>query len=165
VIILEQEVKKKQPGWVCLLILEVVTLGGAGIIGLLIRNDIAVYETLNKPIFAPPGWLFPIVWTILYALMALSIWLVLRTDSSSRMKLLTLSIVQWLVNLVWPILFFMQRAWGLSFVWLLLLEALVIILMTGSFRASRSAGWLLVPYAAWVAFAGVLNCLIALWNP
>lgn len=162
---MEQEVNKQQPGWVCLLILEVVTLGGAGIIGFLIRNDISVYETLNKPVFAPPGWLFPIVWTILYALMALSIWLVLRTDSSSRMKLLALSIVQWLVNLVWPILFFMQRAWGLSFVWLLLLEALVIILMTGSFKASRPAGWLLVPYAAWVAFAGVLNCLIALWNP
>lgn len=162
---MEQEVKKQQPGWVCLLILEVVTLVGAGIIGFLIRNDIDVYKTLNKPVFAPPGWLFPIVWTILYALMALSIWLVLRTDSSSRMKLLALSIVQWLVNLAWPILFFMQRAWGLSFVWLLLLEALVIILMTGSFKASRPAGWLLVPYAAWVAFAGVLNCLIALWNP
>lgn len=162
---MEQEVKKQQPGWVCLLILEVVTLGGAGIIGFLIRNDISVYETLNKPVFAPPGWLFPIVWTILYALMALSIWLVLRTDSPSRIKLLALSIVQWLVNLVWPILFFMQRAWGLSFVWLILLEALVIILMTGSFKASRPAGWLLVPYAVWVAFAGVLNCLIALWNP
>ena len=151
--------------WKSLVILLLITLGGGAIIGFLTRSSMEFYNTLNRPAFAPPGWLFPIVWGILYTLMAIAIWLVMRAEASGRTRLLVLYFVQLAVNLLWPILFFIQQTLGLAFVWLMLLWVLIILLLTGCARISKVSAWLLTPYLLWTTFAAVLNFSIALMNP
>ncbi|MGN0745045.1 MAG: TspO/MBR family protein [Aristaeellaceae bacterium] len=154
-----------RPGWRSLVALLLITLGGGGLVALLIHDRMAFYDTLAKPVFAPPGWLFPVVWTLLYAAMAVAIWLAMRTGAPARVRALVLYLAQLAVNLVWPVIFFIQQALGLAFVWLVLLWALAAILTAWLFRLSRMAGWLMVPYLAWITFAGVLNFCIARMNP
>ena len=141
-----------------------MTLGGGGVIGYVIHDQMGFYDALSKPAFAPPGWLFPVVWTALYIAMAVALWLGLRTGSPARTRALALYIVQLAVNLLWPVIFFLQQVLGLAFVWLVLLGALAAILTAWLFQLSRLAGWLMVPYLAWIAFAGVLNGCIARLN-
>ena len=119
---------------------------------------------MTKPGFAPPGWVFPVVWTLLYAAMALAMWFVLRRGSRDRYLLLGLYVAQLAVNLLWPYLFFVQKALGLAFFWLVLLWMLAGIMLYQFFRESRIAGWLLVPYQLWVTFAGYLNLGVYLLN-
>lgn len=151
--------------WRSLIVVLAATLGAGALVGFLTQRDSSFYETLIKPSFAPPGWLFPVVWTLLYAAMATAMWFVLRTGSADRFILLGLYIAQLAVNLLWPYLFFVQQSLGLSFFWLLLLWMLAAIMLYQFFRESRIAGWLLVPYLAWITFAGVLNFCIARLNP
>ena len=155
----------KKPGWISLAVLEVVTLGLGGLVGWLTSGEMTFYDGLVKPAFAPPGWIFPVAWSILYAAMALSIWLVLRTGAGSRWLTLGLYILQLVINLIWPFIFFKIQALGLAFFWLVLLWGLVLILMIQAFRFSKAAGWLLVPYLGWVSFAGYLSFMLARMNP
>lgn len=155
----------KKPGWKSLAVLGGITLGLGGLVGWLTSGEMSFYDGLTKPAFAPPGWLFPVAWSLLYASMALSIWLVLRTGSGSRWMLLGLYAVQLIINLIWPVIFFKLQALGLAFFWLVLLWGLVLILMLQSFRFSKAAGWLLVPYIGWVSFAGYLSFTLARLNP
>ena len=151
--------------WRSLVALIVGTLGAGAAVGFLTQRDSSFYEELTKPIFAPPGWLFPIAWTLLYAAMAVAMWFVLREKGKDRFILLGLYIAQLAVNLLWPYLFFVQQALGLSFFWLLLLWMLAAIMLYQFFRESMIAGWLLVPYQLWLTFAAVLNFSIARLNP
>lgn len=151
--------------WRSLVALLVGTLGAGALVGFLTQRDSAFYEGLTKPVFAPPGWLFPVAWTLLYAAMATAMWFVLKTGSKDRFILLGLYIAQLAVNLLWPYLFFVQQALGLAFFWLLLLWMLAAIMLYQFFRVSKVAGWLLVPYQAWLTFAAVLNFCLARLNP
>ena len=155
----------KRASWRSLIVLEAATLGAGALVGFLTQRDSAFYQGLAKPAFAPPGWLFPVAWTLLYAAMALSMWFVLRARGRDRFVLLGLYIAQLAVNLVWPFLFFVQQALGLAFFWLLLLWILAGVMLYQFFRESRIAGWLLVPYQLWLTFAAVLNFCIARLNP
>lgn len=161
----EEQKETKKPGWLPLVVLVGVTLGGGALIGFLIRNDMAFYDSLSRPVFAPPGWLFPVVWSILYIAMALSVWLVWRAEAPHRAGLVTLYFVQLAVNLAWPVIFFTLHALGLAFWWLILLWGLVIWMMVAFFHWSKAAGWLLTPYLAWTTFAAVLSFVIARMNP
>ena len=151
--------------WKSLVTLLIATLGAGAIVGFLTQPDSSFYESLNKPAFSPPGWLFPIVWTLLYAAMATAMWLLLRAHGRERFILLGLYISQLAVNLLWPYLFFVQKALGLSFFWLLLLWSLAGIMLYKFFQESKVAGWLLIPYQLWLTFAAVLNFCIARINP
>ena len=155
----------KPYSWKSLLALLAGTLGAGALAGFLTQRDSAFYEGLTKPAFAPPGWLFPIAWTLLYAAMATAMWLVLRTKGRDRFILLGLYIAQLAVNLLWPYLFFVQQSLGLAFFWLLLLWMLAAIMLYQFFRESKTAGCLLVPYQLWLTFAAVLNFCIARLNP
>lgn len=155
----------KQPTWRSLAALEAATLGAGALVGYLTRGGMTFFQSLEKPAFAPPGWLFPVVWSILYALMAYCMWRVLRAQGRDRFLLLGLYVAQLAVNLTWPVLFFTLKALGLSFFWLILLLCLVLIMAVQFGRNSRLAGWLLVPYLLWVMFAGVLNFALARLNP
>ncbi|MBE5804643.1 MAG: tryptophan-rich sensory protein [Clostridiales bacterium] len=150
--------------WPTLALILVLTLGGGALVGFLTRDSMAVYEGIARPGFAPPGWVFPVAWTILYAAMSVSLWLAIRKDAPSRATIV-LYAVQLIVNLAWPFIFFTMQAFGLAFWWLLLLLALVLCLMVRTFRTGPVAGWLLVPYAAWTAFAAVLSFAVARLNP
>ena len=158
------EKTQRKPGWGTLAVILLVTLGGGTAVGLLTSGSMSVYGQLTKPFFAPPPWLFPVAWSLLYACMSVALWLVLRTDGAV-IGTLALYFVQLAVNFIWPVIFFVQKAYGLAFWWLALLFMLIIWLIIRVFPASKAAGWLLVPYAAWVTFAGVLNFFIAKMNP
>lgn len=150
--------------WRSLVVLVAGTIGAGAIVGFL-TQDTTFYKELIKPAFAPPGWLFPVVWTLLYGAMATAMWFVLRAQGADRFILLGLYVAQLAVNLIWPFLFFVQRALGLAFFWLVLLWLLVGIMLYQFFKESKAAGWLLVPYQLWITFAGVLNFCIARLNP
>jgi len=155
----------KKTGWRGLLLIGGVTLGLGGLVGFLTQRDSGFYAELAKPAFAPPAWLFPVAWIILYAAMSTAVWLVLRTGSGNRWTLLGLYAVQLAVNLIWPWLFFTQQALGLAFFWLVLLWLLVLIMLYSFFKESKTAGWLIMPYQLWLTFAGVLNFTLARMNP
>ena len=156
---------RKPYTWRSLVALLIGTIGAGALVGFLTQRDSNFYEGLIKPVFAPPGWLFPIAWTLLYAAMATSMWLVLRENGRDRFILLGLYIAQLAVNLFWPYLFFVQQALGLAFFWLVLLWMLAAIMLYQFWREQPVAGYLLIPYQLWLTFAAVLNFTIARLNP
>ena len=119
------------------------------------------YSELSKPPLAPPGWLFPVVWTILYALMGIGAGLVgSEPDGVDRNRALDLMVAQLIVNFFWPLLFFNAQAYGLALLWLLLL-LLLVIWMTLEFRkVSPLAALLQIPYIIWLLFATYLNAAV-----
>lgn len=159
------ETSRKPYTWRSLLLLEGSTLCAGAVVGFLTQQESAFYEGLTRPVFAPPGWLFPVAWTLLYAAMAAAMWFVLKEHGKDRFILLGLYVAQLAVNLLWPVLFFIQQALGLAFFWLLLLWMLAAIMLYQFFRESKVAGFLLVPYQLWLTFAAVLNFTLARLNP
>lgn len=157
--------QEKPYTWRSLVLLEAATLGAGAIVGFLTQRASSFYDGLSKPSFAPPGWLFPIAWTLLYAAMAAAMWFVLREKGQDRFILLGLYVGQLAVNLLWPYLFFVQQSLGLAFFWLILLWLLAAIMLYQFFKEKRLAGWLLIPYQLWLTFAAVLNFCIARLNP
>lgn len=116
------------------------------------------YPGLNKPAFNPPNAVFAPVWTTLYVLMALAAWRVWRKGPGrARDGALLVYAVQLVLNLAWSLIFFGLRAPGPAFAEVLALLASVIACAALFWRLDRTAGLLMVPYAAWVAFASALN--------
>lgn len=152
--------------WKTLLLALAIPLGVGGLSALVTRREMDAFSQLNQPPLSPPGWLFPIVWTVLFLLMGLASYLVVTAeapDGVSR-RALTVYGVQLVVNFFWSILFFNLKWYLFSFFWLLLLWGLILVTMILFFPIRRSAGWLLVPYLLWVTFAGYLNFGIFLLN-
>lgn len=125
------------------------------------------YDLLQKPFFNPPDYVFPLVWTFLYALMALSFWRILRARQEAGPKGMAILIFlsQMALNVAWSWAFFAKRSPYLGLVVIGFL--LVAILLTiRAFKAiDRPAGYALFPYLAWVGFAALLNAAIAIQNP
>lgn len=121
------------------------------------------YRTLQKPVFSPPDWVFAPVWIVLYLMIALAGWRVWRRVgfSGARAGMVAYS-AQLALNLAWSFLFFGGRLIGIALAEILLLLVAIGVNAVLFWRTDRLAGWLLVPYAAWVAFACVLN--FALWR-
>ena len=124
------------------------------------------FQHLYKPPLAPPGWLFPVVWTILFLLMGIASYLVLVSEEEKPVIHAALRIygMQLAVNFFWPIFFFQFDAYLFSFFWLVLLWLLIWATRRAFDRISKPAGYLLIPYLLWVAFAGYLNLGIYLLN-
>ena len=131
----------------------------AAVCGSLALPD-AWYAALAKPSFNPPNAIFAPVWTVLYLLIAIAAWRVWRVAGFSA------AIVLWLVqlagNAAWSPLFFGAHQIGLALADIVLLDALVLATTVQFFRCDRVAGWLLVPYLAWIGFATLLNA--AIWR-
>lgn len=140
----------------------------AGIGGLFTGPQVAPgewYDTLAKPFFTPPSWLFGPVWTVLYAAMAVAGWLVWRERRRTNVRpALVLFGAQLFLNLMWSIVFFGFEAPGLGLVEIVVLWISIALTIVVFMRVSRVAGWLLVPYIAWVTFATFLNAGIWLLN-
>lgn len=131
--------------------------------GLLTQNATEIYgQMAKKPALAPPDWLFPVVWTGLYALMGIGAGLVFSQEmNGDRNRGLNLMVGQLVVNFFWPLLFFNAQAYGIAILWLILLLVLV-IWMTLEFRkTSPLAALLQIPYILWLLFATYLN--VAVW--
>jgi tryptophan-rich sensory protein len=125
------------------------------------------YLTLAKPFFTPPNIVFPLVWTFLYALMALAFWRILRArpEAGPRAKAIVIYLVHILFNVGWSYAFFAQRS---PYLGLVVVAALFIsiVLTIRAFRViDRPAAFALFPYLAWVGFAAILNGAIAVMNP
>lgn len=121
------------------------------------------YQTLQRPAWAPPGWVFGPVWGVLYGLMAVAAWLVWRQYGFSGARTaLRLFLIQLFFNGLWTFLFFGLRAPGWAFAEIVLLWLLILLTTRAFWPKHRLAGALLVPYLAWVAFAAVLN--FAIWQ-
>lgn len=116
------------------------------------------YRTLEKPAWQPPGWVFGPVWTTLYLMMAVAAWLIWKPVGLSAARFpLVLFFVQLVLNVGWSWIFFgMHRPAG-ALVELVALWLTIAVTTWAFFRRSSIAGWLMVPYLAWVSFAGVLN--------
>lgn len=123
----------------------------------------AWYQTLRKPSFNPPDWVFAPVWTALYIAMAVAGWRVWRRPRAEpRQAALTLFGVQLALNLAWSFLFFGYQRIGLALIDIALLLLAIVATAVVFWRIDRPAGALFVPYALWVAYAAVLNA--ALWR-
>ena len=119
------------------------------------------YENYIKPPLSPPGWLFPVVWAVLYLLMAIGMAMVWNADQAHAKPARNLYIVQLVVNLLWPFFFFRWEMWGFAVIWLLLLIALVMVMALRFEQISPKAAYLQIPYLIWLCFAAYLN--IAIW--
>ncbi len=134
--------------------------------GLLSGNIGNIYRDLNQPPFSPPGWIFPLVWVILYALMGWSAYLIYRSgaDSSQKHTALIVYSIQLLLNFAWSILFFRFELFGIA-----LLEIGCLLLMVGLMvcvfhKIRPAAGWINLPYLFWVMFAAYLNAGVFVLN-
>ena len=130
-----------------------------GLSGWLTREGTKIYQqTIVQPPLSPPGWVFPVVWTILYALMGISAARIYQTaPSKSRSTGLNLFIAQLVVNFFWSPVFFNLQAFGLAFFWLLLLWILVFRMIRNFRMADPLAAKLQIPYLIWLTFAAYLN--------
>lgn len=151
--------KKK---WLELLLSFALSLGTGGLAGSLAAGSMKQYESMYKPPLAPPGWVFPVVWTILYTFMGIAAWLIYRSGSPEKKSALKWYLAQLAVNAVWPVLYFRAGAYWVAFFWLLLLWYLVFETIRKFARISREAAWWMIPYLAWITFAGYLNLAVAL---
>jgi len=124
------------------------------------------FTTLNKPAFNPPSWLFGPVWTILYIMIGISLFLVWKSNVKLKFKKKAYGIfaVQILLNGFWSVAFFGMQNPALAFGVIVLLWISIILNIIYFYRISKAAGYLLVPYWLWVSFASILNGAIWLLN-
>ena len=125
-----------------------------------------VYNSLTLPPLAPPPWVFGVVWPILYVLMGISAYLVSTSDVPEDLKRRAFIFygLQLVFNFFWSILFFRFELLGFSFFWIIALLVLVIVTAVMFYDINRAAGWLLLPYIAWLSFAAYLNYMIWMLN-
>jgi len=151
--------------WKKLLLFLAIPLAVGGL-ATLISGGMSDYRQLNQPPLSPPGWVFPIVWTILYLLMGYASYRVAESDKDQAQirGALTVYGVQLFLNFLWPILFFALE-WRLAAFFLLIGLWIAILLTIRRFNAiDERAGDLLIPYLLWVTFAGYLNLGVVLLN-
>lgn len=149
-----------------LLICIAIPLAVGGLSAWLTRGSMDTFAALDKPPLSPPGWLFPVVWTILFVLMGLASYLVLKSGKPQQKvnRALRLYGIQLGVNFFWSVFFFNLSLYLFSFIWLILLWILILVTTIRFRRLSQPAGMLMLPYLLWVAFAGYLNLGIYLLN-
>lgn len=120
------------------------------------------YAVANKPSFNPPNWVFAPVWTALYLMMGIALWLVWKKDGvkSGRRTALILFAIQLLLNFAWSFIFFYAHQPGWAFAEILLMWVSIMLTIIWFGKVSPAAAWLLVPYIWWVSFASLLNFYI-----
>jgi len=124
------------------------------------------FAGLNKPSWNPPSWVFGPVWSALYLMMAIAAWLVWREGGWRKQgRALGWFLAQWVLNALWTPLFFGLHRPGLAFLEIMILWLVLAITLIRFLRVKRAAGWLLIPYLAWVSFASLLNFTIWRLNP
>jgi translocator protein len=120
------------------------------------------YQTINKPSWNPPSWIFAPVWTTLYVMMGIALYLVWKSDSSAVLKKTAISLfaVQLILNFFWSFIFFNQQQPGWALVEIIAMWFFILLTIFAFAQVSKPAAWLLVPYISWVSFATILNYTI-----
>ena len=143
-----------------------------GLSAFLTKDAMMVFDTIKKPPLAPPGIVFPIVWTILYVLMGIASYLIYNLDenklTSSQVVLkkntLIIYVVQLIFNFFWSIIFFKFSMYKFAFVWLVLLWEPVFMFIKSAMKLNKAAAYLMLPYLLWMTFAAYLNIMIVILN-
>jgi tryptophan-rich sensory protein len=161
---LQQQPISRSRDYGVLILFLVVCFAVSGISGIVTADSVGGwYAGLNKPSFNPPNWIFAPVWTALYAMMAIAAWRVWRVAGlENAVGALTLFGVQLLLNFLWSMIFFGAHSLGYALAEIVILLVAIVATLLAFWRHDRIAGWLFVPYAAWVSFATVLNA--AIWR-
>lgn len=144
------------------IIYSLLPIVGGTLVGLIISGYMN-YQELIKPLFSPPTYIFPIVWTAIYILMGISYFIATK-DNENNKELDQIYLLQLLVNFMWPIIFFVLKMYFTAFCWLILLIILVIIMIKEFLNNNKISGYLQIPYLIWLLFATYLNIGIFLLN-
>ncbi|MBQ9180476.1 tryptophan-rich sensory protein [Candidatus Saccharibacteria bacterium] len=145
-------------------------LVGGVIITLFTLNAQETFSSFNQPPLAPPAWLFPVAWTILYILMGVASYLIVRAKANQavekRLKTAELIVfyVQLALNYAWTLLFFNANLKYFAFGWLVVMWLMIVALMVMCCHNRKAAMWLLAPYLLWCTFAAYLNLGVAILN-
>lgn len=144
--------------FLCILVPLVI----GGISGSATANSINTwYITLNKPFFNPPNYLFGPVWTLLYALMGISLFLILETPKSElRIKSIAIFCIQIFLNFWWSIIFFKYQLLGLALLEIIMIWMSILLMIFTFKKLNKTAAYLQIPYLLWVSFATVLTMSI-----
>jgi tryptophan-rich sensory protein len=148
------------------IIVSCIVITGLGLLsGLMTTPEIqGWYATLNKPSWNPPNRLFGPVWTTLYIMMGIAFSLIWHSSHPNRKQAMKLFAVQFVLNLAWTFIFFNQHQLQLALIEIIALWIMILVNIIVFYRINRAAGFLLVPYLAWVSFATFLNYTIMQLN-
>ncbi len=150
---------KISKGWK--LFIAIVICQSVGIISGLLTNtkNNFWFDNIQKPSWNPPGFLFAPIWTTLYLLMGISLWMVWKSKTlqSEKFKTCVLFAIQLFLNFWWTIIFFEFQMPMLAFIEIIIMIFLIIFTIFRFSDISKTAAWLLVPYVSWVCFAAILN--------
>ena len=152
---------KKAKSYIFSILLS-LTVGGLS--ALSIANNMNIYDKINTPPLSPPGWLFPVVWAILFIVMGVSSAMIFTSKSSKKDDALFIYAVSLVLNFSWSIFFFNMQSFILSFIILVALWLSIIITIIQYYKINKVSAWLQLPYLLWVTFAGYLNFAIILLN-
>jgi len=155
----------KKIDWYQLLTIILIT-ELVGVLGsLLSGNTGEIYTSFIKPPLSPPGWLFGVIWPVLYLLMSIAAYIIYQTPQTlDRKKATTFYWIQLFVNFLWPIVFFRFEWYWIAVVIIILLDILVSITTLWFYKINKAAGYLMIPYLIWILFATYLNIGIAVFN-
>ena len=146
------------------LIISILIPLTVGTMSALFSGNMSSYSILNKPAFSPPGFIFPVVWTILYILMGASSYIVYFSNSSNKSKALLLYCIQLFFNFCWSIIFFGLDLFLFAFIWLIALIFIIIIMIRQFLIVNPLSAYLQIPYLIWCIFSAYLNFSIFLLN-
>ncbi len=149
--------------WIKLVISIALPLAVGGVAGFFTQPEIeGWYRTIQKPLWQPPAWLFAPVWTTLYVMMGIALYLIWKSTAPQQQKrtAIILWAVQLLLNFFWSAIFFKHHKIGLALIDIVALWLAILLTIFAFARINRVAAWLLVPYISWVSFAGILNFTI-----
>ncbi|MFH1978324.1 MAG: TspO/MBR family protein [Candidatus Aenigmatarchaeota archaeon] len=150
------------------LIISVIIAELAGIIGSVFTapNIPTWYATINKPFFNPPSWIFAPVWTTLFVLMGISLFLIWDKGFKKKENKQAVYVfgAQLVLNVIWSLLFFGLQSPFYAFIEIIILWIAILVTIWKFYKIDKKAAWLLVPYILWVTFAAFLNLNIWLLN-
>ena len=142
-----------------------------GMLSAFLTGDAMIeYGDLVQPALAPPAWLFPVAWTILYILMGLGSYFLLVSDTDTEQQYndkrmaLIIYFIQLGFNFGWSLFFFLGKFYVFSFIWLMIMWLMIIALVVKSSRVCKKATLMFIPYLIWTTFAAYLNVMIAILN-
>ena len=144
-----------------------IPLAVGGLSALITRNSMDIYDKINQPFLAPPSWLFPIAWTILYVLMGISTGMIYEdrtANKEDKKKAFMFYGFNLFLNFFWSIIFFNFGAFLIAFLWLMLLIFVIVKMITAFSKVNSAAAYLQVPYILWCCFASYLTASIWLMN-
>jgi len=157
---------KKNVNWKILIISLIIVYSVALLGSLFTSQNVNTdwYQSV-QPSITPPSFVFPIVWNILFFLIALSLYFAwIKSNKKQKKKIAIVFAINFFLNILWSIFFFTMKNPLLSFYELILLGSSILLMIFTTWKINKISSYLLIPYFLWVIFAGILNYLIAFSN-